>query len=104
MSQTFALVCDETQRYVWVGQGWRKMTTFYSGMPDTMATLKQFLVDHIGKSLEFVCIDTTYTLSDYGEYEVRDDKIVVTLDEVIIEERGSFTNIAAPINQNLHTS
>jgi len=68
MSQTFSLVCHETRKRVWVGQGWGKMTTFYSGVPSTMDSLKDFLADHEGKALVLLCNDTTTDeIYDYEE-------------------------------------
>lgn len=73
MSQTFSLVCHETKRQVWIGQGWGKMDSLYSGEPETMANLRDFLNDHLGKPLEFVCCDTTSeAVSDYEEQEAHD--------------------------------
>lgn len=44
------------------------MTTLYSGEDKTMEQLKQFLNDHRGQPLEFVCDDLT-EFHDYEPYE-----------------------------------
>lgn len=66
MSQTFSLVCKETKRSIWIGQGHGVMSVFYSGMPETMERLKRFLNAHAGKQLEFVCNDRTGFITDDG--------------------------------------
>lgn len=58
ISQTFALVCKEARLKIWVGQGWRSMTNFYSGMPDVMQRLGRFLEATRGKTLMLMCDDT----------------------------------------------
>lgn len=75
MSQTFSLVCEETKQKVWVGQGWGKMTTFYSGELEIMARLGEFLRDHEGKSLRLLCDDTHDILTGYIEYGEEQDYI-----------------------------
>jgi hypothetical protein len=57
MSQTFSLVCKEAKLKIWVGQGWRTMDTFYSGMPDVMQRLGRFLEVTRGKQLALLCDD-----------------------------------------------
>lgn len=69
MSQTFSLVCRETKCRVWLGQGWGKMETLYSGKQLTMEALKQFLNDHIGKQLEFVCDEADFDEAKYRKYD-----------------------------------
>ena len=69
MSNTYALVCHETRQGVWIGQGWDKMTSFYTAEPKTMETLKRFLNDHINKDLEFVCKDKRDIVFTYDRYE-----------------------------------
>lgn len=60
MSNTFYLVCDETKKKVWIGQGWTEMTTFYSGESSTMESLKKFLNDHLRENLRMTsCHDET---------------------------------------------
>lgn len=68
MSQTFSLVCHETKRRVWIGQGWGKMESLYSGDAEAMANLKAFLNDHEGKPLVFLCNDTHDQIYDYEEH------------------------------------
>ena len=58
MSQTFTLVCKEAKLKIWIGQGWRSITTFYSGMPDVMLRLSRFLEATRGKTLMLMCDDT----------------------------------------------
>jgi hypothetical protein len=67
MSQTFSIVCHETKRRVWVGQGWGKMQALYSDDKEAMANLRAFLNDHIGRPLEFVCDDRQS--DDVASYE-----------------------------------
>ncbi len=66
MSQTFSLICKETKKRIWIGQGWGKMTTFYYSEEKTMEALKRFLQDHQNLDLKFVCNDTFEDTS--GEY------------------------------------
>jgi hypothetical protein len=67
MSQTFSLVCHETKKRVWVGQGLNKMTVFYSGKQETMEKLKKFLQDHYEKDIVLLCDDTNDDIMDYEE-------------------------------------
>lgn len=67
MSQTFSLVCRETNLGVWIGQGRGSMTSLYTGEPATMERLKRFLNSHIGKQLEFVCDD--HSDQEWEEFE-----------------------------------
>ena len=72
MSETFYLVCHETKQRMWIGQGWGQMTSFYTGEPETMQRLHDFLNAHIGKPLEFVCLDRDdriYKYDHFGEDE-----------------------------------
>jgi len=69
MSQTFYLVCHETKKRIWIGQGWGEMTVLYNNESKTMENLKQFLNDHIWKPLEFVCSDATDKICGYERYE-----------------------------------
>lgn len=69
MSKTFSLICEETKKRIWVGQGHGSMLSFYSGDPKVMATLTKFLNDHQGKNLKFVCDDTNDYIFDYEAYE-----------------------------------
>ena len=70
MSQTFSLICRETKRRVWIGQGWGKMESLYSGDAAAMARLKLFLNEHIGKPLEFVCDDRNDEVFEFDDGEV----------------------------------
>lgn len=58
MSQSFDLVCDETRKLIWIGQGPlppnTEMTVLYSGEPRTMEALRRFLNEHRGKALRFI--------------------------------------------------
>lgn len=69
MSQTFSLICDETEKRVWIGQGWGQMDVFYTGEPHTMESLKRFLNEHIDKPIRFLCDDKNDRIFDYEEYE-----------------------------------
>ena len=71
MSQTFSLVCHETKKRIWIGQGWGTMTSFYSGEPKTMKRLKRFLNAHRGKGLVFLCTDDDDSVVNYHEYGER---------------------------------
>lgn len=53
MSYTFRLVCKETGKSIWIGQGRSSdiMSVFYSDQPETMRNLARFLRDHYGKAL-----------------------------------------------------
>ena len=73
MSQTFSITCSETNEKVWVGQGWGKMTSFYSGEPETMKRLGNFLREHEGKPLVLLCDDTHGMLCEYHEYGEDDE-------------------------------
>jgi hypothetical protein len=53
---------------VWIGQGWGSMTSFYTGEPETMKVLQQFLNDHIDKPLMFLCDDENEYPGDYEDY------------------------------------
>jgi len=59
VSATYSLACPKTRRYVWIGQGWGSMTTFYTGEPQTMEHLRTFLNAHMGEVLRFVSNDAT---------------------------------------------
>lgn len=69
MSRTFSLVCHETKQYLWVGQGSTEMTTFYSGEPETMKRLAEFLKNTKGKSLVLMCDDTEGSAYEDNDYE-----------------------------------
>jgi hypothetical protein len=70
MSETFSLVCRETKQMIWVGQGARAMTNFYSGQPEVMRRLGRFLEATRGKELVLLCNDTEGAeLIDYEEFE-----------------------------------
>jgi hypothetical protein len=67
MSQTWSLVCHDTKEKVWIGQGNGQMSNFYSCEPNTMEALRKFLIDTIGKKLEFICDDSDWDCIDYNE-------------------------------------
>lgn len=67
MSQAYSLICPETRKKVWVGQGYGKMDSFYRGEPLTMRKLGAFLRDHEGKALMLVS-DSFEPADDYDEY------------------------------------
>ena len=69
MSQTFDLVCHETKKRIWIGQGWGKMTNFYTGEKITMESLKQFFNDHMYKDIQFVCSDASDDIHEYERYK-----------------------------------
>lgn len=67
MSRTFVIACPETKQKFWIGQGsYNNMSTFYSGEPETMACLADFLNTHLGKSL--IVVDSDDTLFDQLDY------------------------------------
>jgi len=68
MSHTYSLVCHETKKKIWIGQGWSGMTTFYSGSAETMEKLRRFLCDHYGKNIVFLCDIENETFCEYKEY------------------------------------
>ena len=69
MSHTYHLVCDETKKRIWIGQGWKSMTTFYSGELETMEALIKFLNDHrTPHILRFVNSTFDENIYDYDEY------------------------------------
>ena len=69
MSQTFYLVCHETKKRIWIGQGWGEMTTLYTGEKVTMESLRQFLNDHMYKNIQFVCSDSSDDIHEYERYK-----------------------------------
>lgn len=74
MSQTFSLTCDETKQKIWVGQGWGLMTNFYSGEPETMRRLGEFLRTHEGKPIKLLCDDKTEDmLCEFEEFMESDE-------------------------------
>lgn len=69
MSTGFYLVCHETKRHLWVGQGHEgEMTTFYSGEPDTMRLLGSFLRSRFKKPLVLLDEHDVFEWEDYLEY------------------------------------
>lgn len=76
MSRTYHLVCHEKKLHVWVGQGTNEhgqMASFYSGEPETMLRLADFLRRTQGHDIRLVDSETLdehegdYTdLSDYN--------------------------------------
>ncbi len=69
MSRTFRLVCETTKKKVWVGQGYPRMDSFYSGEPATMHRLAAFLKEHENMPLKLLCDDTHGHLVDYEEFQ-----------------------------------
>lgn len=70
MSNSFILVCHETRQRLWIGQGADMMTVFYSGEPDTMALLGEFLSETQGKALCLLnCSGIGDEVLDYEEYK-----------------------------------
>lgn len=69
MSQTYSLVCHETRKRIWVGQGWGKMSVFYSGEPETMEALGMFLREHEGIPLVLLCNDIHEDVLDYEDVQ-----------------------------------
>jgi len=69
MSLTFSILCRETNKYLWIGQGHcGEMTNFYTGEPATMERLRRFLNEHKGKHLEFICNDHDEKYGNYDEF------------------------------------
>lgn len=69
MSQTFYLVCHESQQALWVGQGRGQMTHFYWGAEDAQR-LGRFLKATAGKSLVLMCSDTEgQAFEEYERFE-----------------------------------
>jgi hypothetical protein len=73
MSRTYSLVCPETRQKIWVGQAHIEdgreagMTSFYSGVPETMERLGRFLQATRGKQLVLLCDDDNYNSDERGE-------------------------------------
>ncbi len=67
MSHTFHLVDDDAKTHLWVAQGWPRsgQLAFYSGDADTMAALRQMLLDGSGHRFSFV--DTTEVPEGYRD-------------------------------------
>lgn len=72
MSQTFSLVCKEAKLKIWIGQGWRTLTTFYSGDKEVMGRFVRFLEATRGKNLVLICDDTDG--ADYDDCEEFEDQ------------------------------
>jgi len=57
MSRTFSIACTQCKKKLWVAQGQGDMKPerfiFYSGQPETMEALKQFLLEHFQHPLVF---------------------------------------------------
>lgn len=68
MSQTFSLICRETNKRLWVGQGWGAMESFYTA-PEHRDRVTRFLNEHVGKTLQFVCDDTSEEVHDMQEFD-----------------------------------
>lgn len=68
MSDTYSLVCRETETKVWIGQG-KDMKTFYSKDGGTMSALHRFLVFNMGKELLTVNEHLDMVAIDYREFE-----------------------------------
>lgn len=67
MSRTFYIACPETKQKLCIGQGSTdNMSTFYSGEPEIMACLADFLNTHLDKVL--VVVDSEDTLFDQLDY------------------------------------
>lgn len=82
MSETYSLICKETKKRIWIGQGRQNkgMGTLYSGMTEVMEELIHFLNDHIGKQLQFVNDGNTgfdICFEEYEEYTERDGPIKI---------------------------
>lgn len=84
MSQTFYLICHETKKMIWIGQGGKEMRIFYSGVPATMIALKRFLNDHRGKQL---CFEREEWINEC-DYEDYSDPCPVSLSQVVDLLRG----------------
>lgn len=88
MSQTFQLVCHETKRWVWIGQGRNRgynplITVFYTGDPEVMADLKLFFQVTMGKPLVLICNDITELPDDYHEFGTDGTRIGVAVEDSI---------------------
>jgi hypothetical protein len=59
MSVTFSMACKKCKEHLWIGQSSR---TFYSGEPETMEKLKEFLFNHMYHELVYTDNDE---LEDY---------------------------------------
>jgi len=50
MSRNLHIICEDCKEHLWVGQGAKK---FYSGEPETMKALGEFLFKHENHNLGF---------------------------------------------------
>jgi len=74
MSRTFSLVCEETNRRIWIGQsttatkiGYRTYTA-----EEEITNLNRWLMEHHNKDIRFICDDFDFEDSkgvEYWEYE-----------------------------------
>jgi hypothetical protein len=54
MSYLWKMVCHETKKEVFIGQGYREMSNFWTTEKEDMDRFRRFLLAHAGKPLEFV--------------------------------------------------
>lgn len=72
MSRTFEIACPDTKKKLWIGQGSSNdMSTFYSGEPETMKKLGDFINAHLGKML--IVLDSEHWLLEDCDKWQEDD-------------------------------
>ena len=73
MSRIFVLVCPETKKSIWIGQGSGAISTIYSEDEEVMENLIGFLDEHQNKEIRFM--DSELAGDLYGElkeYEINE--------------------------------
>lgn len=68
MSTSYYITCPETQKMLWIGQGFGGCETLYYGDEETMDLFNRFLNYHEGKNLVFTSEHDSKIL-DYAEFE-----------------------------------
>jgi hypothetical protein len=72
MSRTYHIVCFETKKSIWIGQG-KSLNDFYLYVKElgTMAELEQFLKDHFNKPLYFVDSEVVCDLFSMPDEQIK---------------------------------
>lgn len=69
MSTSFFLVCHETKKAIHIASDGFSGWSFYSGEPECMNALRDFMEEHRRKQLEFMDEGRFFDLDGYLEYE-----------------------------------
>jgi len=67
MSICYHLICVETKKSIWVGQGYATWD-FYSKDPEVMEKLGRFLAAHEGKNLMLLA-DSNFDETEFEDFE-----------------------------------